>query len=240
MRRGVFGIVVAVSLIGVVALAGCAGSGGAGVEPASPSVRAQETLVLLDGRGTQGWEHVGPGRFVPQPDGSIRSEGGMGLFFYGARPFRDFVMELDFLAESRDANSGVYVRFPNRPADPWVAVREGYEIQIDDSQRDAISATGSVYTFSAPFRVASRPTGEWNRMRIEVVGQRYQIHLNGEKVNDYFGSRGREGFIGLQNHDVAAPVRFRDVRVTPLEVEDPPMRIGDLFREAAPASRSAC
>jgi glucose/arabinose dehydrogenase/type 1 glutamine amidotransferase len=212
--------------------AGCAGgTAGVGAGGMGTAAVPRGQVVLFDGsQASLGrWQQVGPGQFTLQPDGSIVSEGGMGLLYYAGQPFRDFVLELEYRAESPGANSGIFVRFPERPTDPWDAVRGGYEIQIDDIQRNPINVTGAVYSFSAPFRVASRPAGEWNQYRIEVVGQRYQIYLNGEKVNDFFGTRGREGFIGLQNHDDESRVHFRNIRVTPLRVANAPERMGDLF-----------
>ena len=198
----------------------------AGAQGSSAAATGGESL--LDGRTLNGWTQVGPGRFVVQSDGSIVGEGGMGLLYYTPRAFRDFVLELDYRAESPGANSGIFVRVPTPPKTPDDAVRSGYEIQIDDTG-DPIHTTGSVYDFAAPSRRASRPAGQWNHYRIEVAGQRYQVFLNGEKVNDFFGERGREGYIGLQNHDVDSRVHFRNVRVTPLQVADAPNSLGDLF-----------
>jgi hypothetical protein len=73
--------------------------------------------------------------------------------------------------------------------------------------------TGSIYSFHPATRVASKPAGEWNRFDITVVGQRYTVELNGEKVNEFEGTRGAEGYIGLQNHDLISRVSFRRVRV---------------------------
>jgi hypothetical protein len=36
---------------------------------------------LFDGKTLDGWEHVGPGRFVVE-GGQLRTEGGMGLLWY--------------------------------------------------------------------------------------------------------------------------------------------------------------
>ena len=183
---------------------------------------------LLDGRTLAGWQQVGPGRFVVQPDGSIATEGGMGLLYYKERPFRDFVLELDYKADSPGANSGIFVRFPNAPSTPNDAVQGGYEIQIDNNAQNAIHTTGAVYDVAAPSHNAAKPAGQWNNYRIEVTGQRYQIYLNGEKVNDFIGTRGREGYIGLQNHDADSRVQFRNVRVTPLNVRNAPERLSDV------------
>ena len=96
-----------------------------------------------------------------------------------------------------------------------MAVNEGYEIQIDNS-RDGDHVTGSMYTFSAPFRVDVAKTDDWNSYRIRVSGQRYEVWLNDEKINDFFGDRSREGHIGLQYHDDSSKVWFRNVRVRKL------------------------
>lgn len=194
----------------------------------------EETIDLLAPEHLDDWAHVGPGRLAPLGDGTLRTEGGMGLFYYADRPFRDFVLELEWLAEADSANSGVYVRIPEKPADPRYAVDHGYEIQIyDPDVRNTYQRTGAIYLQSAPFQYASKPIGEWNEMRIEVRGQHYQVFLNGEKVNEFYGSRGREGYIGLQNHADKGAVRFRNVRVTPLPDTGAPESLAEAI--AAPA-----
>ena len=177
-------------------------------------VSSNEWITLFDGDNIDGWSMSGPGAFNLMEDGTIVSEGGMGLFYYEDLMLKDFVLELDWKSSSDSANSGVFVRFPDAP-DPWYAVNTGYEIQIDDSQ-DPVRQTGSIYSFSAPFKVTSKPLGEWNTYRIKVTGQRYEIFLNGEKVNDFYGNRSMEGMIGLQNHDDNSKVAFRNIRVMPL------------------------
>lgn len=175
---------------------------------------SSEWITLFDGESLDGWTMSGPGEFTLEPDGSMLSHGGMGLLYYDEQKFRDFELELEWKVATDSTNSGVFVRFPEAP-DPWVPVNTGYEIQIDDSQ-DPDHVTGAVYDFSSPFRVNSKPAGEWNTYRIRVVGQRYEIFLNGEKVNDFFGDRSREGYIGLQNHDDDSKAWFRNVRIRTL------------------------
>ena len=150
------------------------------------SAAASNGESLFDGRTLNGWTQVGPGRFVVESDGSIAAEGGTGLIYYTPRTFRDFVLELEYRAESPGANSGIFVRVPEQPKTPQDAVSRGYEIDIDDTG-DAIHTTGSISGLAAPARMAAKPAGQWNRYRIEVTGQRYQVFLNGEKVNDFFG-----------------------------------------------------
>ncbi len=187
-----------------------------GLNPSGNRSFAQaQWKTLFDGSSLDGWYQAGPGQFVLEPDGSMISEGGMGLFYYSEESFRDFELELEWKSNKTTANSGVFVRFPETD-DPWVAVDEGYEIQIDDS-RDPDHKTGSIFAISKAFRSSPLPAGEWNKFRIRVTGQRYEVWHNDVKVNDYMGNRGREGFIGLQNHDNGSRVAFRNVKVRPIE-----------------------
>jgi len=156
---------------------------------------------------------VGPGSIKEESDGVLVTDGGMGMLWYAKRPFKDFTLRLEYKLTSAGNNSGVFVRFPNAPKSPWDAVNEGYEIQICDGA-DPEHRTGSVYSFKAPDKTPdTRPAGEWNVYEIAVKGQQYTISLNGEQVNSYKGSRGAEGYIGLQNHDPGSVVRFRNVRI---------------------------
>ena len=195
-----------------------------------PPAASEDAVTLFDGTSLDGWTMAGPGRFVLEDDGTMRSEGGMGLFYYAERPFRDYELELEWKVSSDSANSGVFLRFPEQAEDPWYAVNNGYEVQIRDGAGPPINQTGALYNQSAPFRVASKPAGEWNAYRIRVTGQRYEVFLNGEKVNDFFGNRGREGYIGVQNHDPNSTTWFRNIRVTPQPAEAYPERLADLFR----------
>jgi len=195
---------------------------------AAASPAPAEGQALFDGKTLDGWQHVGPGRFVVGPDGGVSGEGGTGLLYYTKSPFSDFALDLDFKAESPGAKSGVFVRVPEAPKTADDAAKGGYEITIDNLG-DAVHTTGSIDGVAAPSRMAGKEAGLWNHYRIEVAGQRYQIYLNGEKVNDFFGERALQGYIGLQNHDVDSKVRFRNVRVTPLRVANAPQSLGELF-----------
>lgn len=171
-----------------------------------------ETVVLWDGGDLDGWKMAGPGEFVVE-DGALRATGGMGLLWYAERDFEDFLLELEWRAEEPDDNSGVFVRFPDPGDDPWVAVNHGYEIQICDAAQPEHD-TGSIYSFADSEGVPTKEPGEWNQMRILVVGNEYQVTINGEEVVTFSGDRGLRGHVGLQNHDDGSPVRFRNIRVT--------------------------
>ena len=218
---------VAFLLTVLLAAAGCSGSEQM-AQPAQMQAAQDQWITLFDGTSLDGWTQAGPGDFVLEPDGTMLGRGGMGLFYYAGQSFRDYVLEVDWKVGKHSANSGVFLRFPATD-DPWVAVNQGYEIQIDNS-RDPDHVTGSVYSFSAPFQVNANPTDAWNTFRIEVTGQRYQVWLNDEKVNDFIGERSREGYVGLQNHDDSSKVWFRNIRVKPLPESTPaPESLAEMF-----------
>ncbi|MEE2783317.1 MAG: ThuA domain-containing protein [Pseudomonadota bacterium] len=184
----------------------------------APPATASEWHVLYDGRdgggSLDGWKMLGPGNFIVDRDGSLKSQGGMGLFYYAEQDYEDFELEVEWKVSVKAANSGVFVRFPV-PEDPWDAVEGGYEVQIDDKSSGK-HATGGIYSFAAPRTFASNPPGKWNRFLIRVQGQQYQISLNGKKLTEYVGERSLRGFVGLQNHDPNSTTWFRLVRIRPL------------------------
>jgi len=169
-----------------------------------------------------GWNHYGPGYFELDPKtGVLKSQGGMGLLWYSARKYRDFVLELDFKCSQKNTNSGVFVRVPDVPtSDDYIY--HSFEVQIYDAG-EGIHATGAAYDAEAPKLTASRPAGEWNHFKITFKGNRLEVELNGKLVTDWEAApRGKvkdfaaEGYIGLQNHDSQSPVFFKDIFIKEL------------------------
>ncbi len=59
--------------------------------------------------------------------------------------------------------------------------------------------------------------GEWNLMTIECSGDRIDVWVNGDHVNDGSGCTASEGQIALQAE--GASVEFRRIELTPLEIQ---------------------
>ncbi|MDQ1049889.1 ThuA domain-containing protein [Streptomyces sp. V4I2] len=179
---------------------------------------------LFDGSSLDGWQQAGPGSFPLDDDGTITSSGGMGMLWYADQAFGSYSLKLDWkmASESGDDNSGVFVGFPPS-ADPWSAVNNGYEIQIDATDVPE-KTTGSVYGFrSADLAKRDRalnPPGEWNTYEIRVEGERLRVWLNGVKINDFTNTDParslRDGHVGIQNHGADDRVSFRDIRIKEL------------------------
>ena len=185
---------------------------------------------IYDGKSLEGWQMVGPGRFVIE-DGLMKTEGGMGLLYYTKQKLGDCVLRVVFKTTGSRDNSGVVIRLPEPPPDPWYGVHNGYEVQIDGAGDDWHS-TGAIYSLS---KVSSRQqkNGEWNTMDIEIRGPVTRISLNGVMVNEFKegqevpprkqwfepvrGPRALAGYIGLQNHDGNSKVYFKEVSVKSLK-----------------------
>ncbi|MGW9025613.1 ThuA domain-containing protein [Streptomyces sp. NPDC055722] len=181
---------------------------------------------LFDGTAgsLSGWKQAGPGSFTLDADGTLTSTGGMGLLWYATSGFSAYSLKLDWKTAGDD-NSGVFVGFPPSD-DPWSAVNNGYEIQIDATDVPD-KTTGSVYGFqSADLKKRDRalnPPGEWNTYEIRVEGERLRLWLNGVKINDFTNTDParslRDGHIGIQNHGSGDQVSFRDIRIKELPVK---------------------
>src|SRR5215208_870116 len=107
-------------------------------------------MALFNGKDLTGWKHAGPGSFEVR-DGTLVTSGGMGLLWH-EKEFDDFTLRLEFKVKEAKNNSGIFVRFPDPGNDPWVAIKEGYEIQICDTEKG--NETGSIYNFKRSSEVA--------------------------------------------------------------------------------------
>ena len=189
---------------------------------------AAETKQLFDGKSLDGWKHVGPGEFVIE-DGLMKTTGGMGLMFYEREKIADSTVKIVFKTAAGRANSGVVIRMPEPPPDPWYGVHNGYEVQID-AGGDEWHRTGAIYSISRATKETQKPAGEWNTLEISLKGAKTIVSLNGEVVNEYTegqsvpkrklwyepvrGPRPDSGYIGLQNHDGKSIVYFKEISVT--------------------------
>src|SRR5215475_1090770 len=155
---------------------------GATLAPAfSPA--GQKSRQLFNGKNMDGWEHVGPGRFVVE-NGLLRTEGHMGLLWYTREKLGNCTIKVVYKTSEPDSNSGVFIRIADRPKDEWFAVHHGYEVQICDNQDD-YHTTGAIYSLSKVSKHNARKPGEWNTMEIALKGPIVEISLNGDKINRF-------------------------------------------------------
>jgi hypothetical protein len=196
---------------------------------------AQEWTQLFNGKDLTGWEQIGPGKFVVE-DGKLKTVGGMGMLLFAGEKFGDVQIRVVYDVANGHDNSGIFIRIPDKPADPWEAVNRGFEIQIDNGMRflhDDYHCTGVLYSFSKALSYPQFRPGKWNTMEISLIGPKTVVYVNGEKVTEFKegdpvppegrwfepkrGQRPDSGYIGLQNHDDESTVYFREVAIRSLK-----------------------
>ncbi|MFN7140703.1 MAG: DUF1080 domain-containing protein [Limisphaerales bacterium] len=186
--------------------------------------------ALFDGTSRNGWEMVGPGD-VKLINGELLTTGGMGMLWYTREKFGDCQIRVVFKPTGEKDNSGVFIRVPNPPKDPWDAVHGGYEVQIAN-HGDEYHRTGCLYSFSKAQNIVDAKINEWNTMLITLDGPKTIVQINGEVVTVFTegqpvpektiwyqpnrGPRPLHGYIGLQNHADNERVYFKEVSVRPL------------------------
>jgi hypothetical protein len=201
--------------------------------PASPR---SEWKQIFNGHNLDGWKHVGKGSMTVA-DGMIQTQGGMGLLYWTESKLGDCVIRVVYKMRDENDNSGVFVRIPIQPTEPWMPVNYGYEVQIDNhpetSNEDEYHVTGTLYSLTKPLAKPGKAGPEWNTMEITLDGPRTIVSVNDEKVTDYTegeptppkkfdfeperGPRPNYGYIGLQNHSDKDVVFFKEVAVRPLK-----------------------
>ncbi len=176
-------------------------------------------IQLFNGKNLDGWKHVGPGSMTVE-DGLMRTRGGMGLLYWTLGPVGNCTIRVVYRMREENDNSGVFIRIPIEPREPWMPVHYGYEVQIDNhpetSDEDEYHVTGTLYSLTKPLSKPGKPGPQWNTMEITLDGPHTVVMLNGQKVTDYTegdpvppkkfwfeperGPRPNVGWIGLQNH----------------------------------------
>jgi hypothetical protein len=191
---------------------------------------------LFNGKDLTGWKHVGAGGDTVE-EGLINTHGGMGLLYWTGGKVGNCRIRVVYKMRDFNDNSGVYIRIPIEPREPWMPVHYGYEVQIDNhpetSNEDEYHITGALYSLTKPLSKPGKPGPEWNAMLITIDGPHTIVELNGQKVTDYTegdpvperkfdfeperGRRPDEGWIGLQNHSDKDIVFFKEVSVQSLK-----------------------
>lgn len=198
------------------------------------SLFAAETKQLFDGKDLTDWKHVGDG-YDTVENGLIQTHGGMGLLYWTGGKISDCVLRVVYRMRDENDNSGVFIRIPSAPTEPWMPVNKGYEVQIDNTGQgeDEYHITGTLYSLTKPLAKPGKPGPEWNTMEITLDGPHTIVTVNGVKVTDYTegqpvppkkmwfepnrGRRPDSGYFGLQNHGEHDVVFFKEVTLTPLK-----------------------
>ena len=175
---------------------------------------------LFNGRDLTGWKIYGTEQWYVE-DGDLVCESGPDEeygYLGTEKIYKDFELEIEFKQES-NGNSGVFFRSSIEGTRIT-----GWQVEVAPPGND----TGGIYESYGRGWLVQMPDekegflrmGEWNRMRIRVVGDSVQTWLNGHVMAQMTDEKiGRaEGSIALQIHSGGGiKVRWRNIRIRELK-----------------------
>ncbi len=180
----------------------------------SGTLELGEPIQLLNGSDLTGWhvQHANVKNGWKVVAGVLtNAEPGNNLITDEA--YNDFELSLEF-RYPKGSNSGIYLR-------------GRYEVQIEDNHgMDADSHyIGGVYGYLTPSLNAAKLAGEWQQVKIRLVGRVVSIELNGERIIDrqtipgitggaLDSAEGKPGPLMLQGDH--GPVEYRNIVLTPI------------------------
>jgi len=184
---------------------------------------------LFDGETLDGWVERSRGgqktkiRVEDQQIVGTITMNAHGSFLCTEKDYEDFILELEFKIEE-NLNSGIQIRSNTMPGSSRV---HGYQVEIDPTDR---AWTAGIYDQSRRgwlHPVDDENTqakeafkhGEWNQLRIEVIGDIFKTWLNGVPAAHFQDDRTKKGFIALQFHPIkkkensGKTTRFRNIKI---------------------------
>ena len=178
-----------------------------------------QTRNLFNGKNLDGWQAHGTENWYVA-NGEIISESGPDKAFgylSTTSNYQDFELTLEFLQEA-NGNSGVFIR----SGIEGVKI-SGWQVEVAPKGLH----TGGVYeSYGRGWLIKPEPEkeevlkeGEWNELRIRVVGDKLASWLNGTQMIDITDAKIGEGkgFIALQIHDGGGiKVRWRNIIIKEL------------------------
>jgi hypothetical protein len=190
----------------VCSLALCAGMASAADKPAG--------TPIFDGKTLNGWKMLGGGADYKVIDGTIVGSSRPGVpnsFLVTERDYGDFILDFDVRQDVGQTNSGVQFRSVSTAEFENGRVH-GYQADIDPSDK---AWSGGIYEeaqrgwfYTGDMNPQGKPLykfGEWNHFRIEAVGPRLRVWINGGPAADVIDDGHKTGFFGLQVHSISTP-----------------------------------
>ena len=181
-------------------------------------MNAQKT-TLFNGKDLTGWNIHGTELWYVE-DGLLVCESGPEEkygYLSTKKFYDDFILTLEFKQEA-NGNSGVFFRSTLEGAKI-----SGWQVEVAPPGNDS----GGIYeSYGRGWLIKPDPEkdkalkmGDWNRMKIKVVGDKVTTWLNGTQMISFTDEKiGRgKGSIALQIHDGGGiKVRWRNLKVKPL------------------------
>ncbi len=182
---------------------------------------------LFNGENLDGWEKVNGTAEYKVEDGAIVGISQLNTpntFLATSVHYDDFILEFEFKVDD-GLNSGVQFRSLSLPEFQEGRVH-GYQFEIDPSER---AWSGGVYDEARrgwlyplnynPEGQQAFKNGEWNKARIEAIGNSIRTWVNDVPCADLLDNTTASGFIALQVHSIGNAeqegkrVAWRNIRI---------------------------
>lgn len=164
---------------------------------------------LFNGKNFKGWTKLNGEAEYKIEDGAIVGVSKMGTpntFLATKKQYADFILEFEFKVDN-GLNSGVQLRSASRKEYNNGRVH-GYQFEIDPSPRAWTGGlydearSGWLYSLTDPASKAAFRAGEWNKARVEAVGQNIRTWVNDIPCTNLLDPQSASGFIALQVHSI--------------------------------------
>lgn len=182
---------------------------------------------LFNGKNLKGWKKLNGNAEYKIEDGAIVGVSKMNTpntFLATNKMYSDFILELEFKV-SDGLNSGI--QFRSNSINTFHSGRvHGYQYEIDPSSRAWSGGVydearrGWLYTLDKnPAAKSAFKAGEWNKVRIEAIGNSIRTWLNGIPCSNLQDDMDPTGFIALQVHSIGNPnqegltVSWKNIRI---------------------------
>lgn len=184
-------------------------------------------VELFNGKDLSGWKQVNGTAPYKVVDGAIVGTtvtGSPNSFLAAENEYGDFILEFEVMLNN-DINSGVQFRSITDPSIMNGRVH-GYQFELDPSDRRWTGGIydearrGWVYPLSLnPDGQSAFKKGEWNKARIEAIGNEIKTWVNDVPVASLIDDATPKGIIALQVHSIKDPedagkeIKWRNIRI---------------------------
>lgn len=177
------------------------------------TIAADKGTSIFDGKTLAGWKQLGGNADYAVVNGTIvgtSKPDKVNSFLVTEKSYRDFILDFDVRQDVGQTNSGVQFRSLSTPDFENGRVH-GYQCDIDPSDK---AWSGGIYEeaqrgwfYTGDMNPIAKPLykfGEWNHFRIEMIGDRMRVWINGKPVSDVIDDGHDRGFFGLQVHSISS------------------------------------
>ncbi|TDB65323.1 3-keto-disaccharide hydrolase [Arundinibacter roseus] len=182
---------------------------------------------LFNGKDLSGWKQLNGKAKYEVKDGAIVGTSTLNTpnsFLTTEKDYADFILECEVMVDDR-LNSGIQIRSLSKP-DYMNGRVHGYQVEIDPSSRGWAAGIydearrGWLYPGDLnPEAKTAFKNNQWNKYRIEAIGNTIQTFLNGVPVAYLIDDMTPSGFICLQVHAINTPeqdgtqVKWKNIRI---------------------------